>query len=1312
MKWCKQLSLAVLMTVVAALPAFGQTSTSSITGTVTDPGGGVIPGATVTVTGDAGFSATVVTNSEGAFTFPALQAATYKVTVTLQGFKTAIVENVRVISGNPANVNVKLEVGRLEENVTVKSSSELVNTQTATVSATLNADQLNRMPTTSRNALNAVTFLPGVNTTSSNRASTVNGLPQSMLNITLDGVSNQDNFNKSSDGFFASVYPRQDAVEAVTVTSAVAGANLGGSGAVTIAFTTRAGTNRFSGSAYEYFRHPSLNTNNWANETVNNTGGLPKNQTKLNQYGVRVGGPIKIPGVYDGSGKAFYFFHYEELRFPNNFTKTRSAWVPGILNGNFTYNVNGVPNTVNLLTIGANPANPKNTLDPEVLAVLNNIQNSMKTTGVISSTASPMTVSYTYQSPATLLERQPTGRVDFNLSTKHRLSASASSLWATRDPDYLNDAGENFPGAPNFRVFRSTRPLYSVTLRSTLSSTMVNELRGGLTALGGSSAFGQPTDPSNGPASFEDQGGFFLVQPSVDDWAVTRAPSWRSAPTYNIDDSLNLQKGTHAFTFGGGYLLSSAWENAQTVVPSANLGIVTNNCTVNGVTNPCDPAFSLFTNGATGSLPNASNGDLSNARNIYGMLTGRLTSVSNQVALDPNTNQYVPNGPRRREGNIQVWSAYAQDSWRMSPTVTLQYGLRYDLQTPFVSVNDTMSAVTFQSVCGQSGPGANTSAFDKCDFFGKKNTGTVPEYVQLTSNTKGYDTDLNNVAPSISLAWRPNVQSGFLRTLLGDPEQATFRGGYSQSYERQGLAVFTGLYGGNPGSTLTVTRSQANGNLVNAGETWPLTYQDKNRLYDATYPATVVYPIALRANRADSLNAFAPDIHIASARSWTVGFQRAITRDMAVDVRYVGTRGVDQWSTLNYNSRDIETNGFLSEFKNAVANLSANNAAGGTRTGSFAYFGPGTGTNPLPTYLAYVTAKSGATAQCDSVATCATVYSGTAWTSTAFTNDMIAINPSPFNSADDLDGSATNRANAITAGLPANYFVVNPAVSGNSVTDSGAFSDYHALQIDLRRRLSQGLSASVNYQYAVEGGSAFDGFLHGRTMVDSANIRHAIKTQWDWTIPVGRGQRYLTDSNAWVDAVLGGWSFKGVGRFQARMVDFGNVRLVGISRDELQSLYKFTVKTDPASLVGQQRAYMLPDDIVLNTRRAFSTSSSTVSGYSTTLGPPEGRYIAPANYPGCIQVVAGDCAPRTLQLLAPWFARLDVGVSKRFALKGASSIEIAMEVLNLMDNVNFTPLANPGTGETIFSTRTIYQDANNTYDPGGRLGQLMFRINW
>src|SRR5262249_56624322 len=96
--------------------------------------------------------------------------------------------------------------------------------QTATVAATLNSDQLLRMPTPTRNALNAVAFLPGVNTPGTNRDSTINGLPETFLSITLDGVSNNDNFLRNTDSFFASVTPRQDAVEAVSVTLAAAGA--------------------------------------------------------------------------------------------------------------------------------------------------------------------------------------------------------------------------------------------------------------------------------------------------------------------------------------------------------------------------------------------------------------------------------------------------------------------------------------------------------------------------------------------------------------------------------------------------------------------------------------------------------------------------------------------------------------------------------------------------------------------------------------------------------------------------------------------------------------------------------------------------------------------------------------------------------------------------------------------------------------------------------------------------------------------------------------------------------------------------------
>lgn len=1289
---------------LAVSPAFAQgTTTSSITGTVVDAGGGVIPGATVVVNTEMGTTFNVVTNAQGVFSVPALQPGTYKVTVSLQGFKTAVIDNVRVIAGNPANVAVRLEVGQLEERVLVRSSTELINSQSATVSSTLNADQLNRMPTASRNALNAVTFLPGVNTATINRNSTVNGLPESMLNITLDGVSNQDNFNKSSDGFFASVYPRQDAVEAVTVTSAVAGSNLGGGGAVTINFTTRSGTNRFAGSAYEYWRDTSLNSNYWFNER----NGLPKNEIKLNQYGVRVGGPIKLPG-YDGSGKAFYFFHYEELRFPNSFTRTRSIMNPGALDGTFLYDVTSGGTTttrsVNVMALAA--ANPGNvcgtgpnacaaTFDLETSALLKMIDNATRTSGVISATSDPMEMSYVWQSPGTLLERQPTARLDFNLTTKHRLSGSLSSLWALRDPDYLNSADRRFPGAPNYRVFASTRPLYSITLRSTLSSAMVNELRGGITAAGGSSRFGQPSDPSQGTGSFADIGGYAVVIPFTTDWWTVNSPSWRSAPTYSIDDSISWQTGRHSLSFGGSWLKSGGWENSQQIVPQVNLGMVT--------TGGSDPAVGLFN---TTNFPGASNTDLSNARAHFAQLTGRISSIQTVVALDPATNRYAPNSPRRREGFYNVYSAYAQDSWRVTPTLTIGAGARWDLQTPFAAVNDTMSAVTFDSVCGLSGPGASTTPYDKCAFYSRSQTGVTPEYVQLSRNTQGYQTDWNNVAPSVSVAWRPNVQTGFLRAMLGDPEQATIRGGYSVSYSRQGLAVFTGLYGGNPGSTLTATRSANNGNLVNGGETWPLLYSQKSRLYNADFPETVSYPIAVRANRADSLNAFAPDIRIDNARSWTVGLQRSISSDMAVDIRYVGTRGVDQWSTLNYNTRDIETNGFLDEFKQAVANLESNNASGASgRRGSFAYFGPGTGTSPLPIYLAYLNGRTNATS--------ASAYTGSNWTNTSLAGDMVHLNPNPFNSAADLDGSSSLRANAIAAGLPANFFVLNPAVNGNSVTDSGAYSDYHALQVDLRRRLSRGLSASVNYQYAREGGSAFDGFLHGRTMVPSENVRHAVKTQWDWTLPVGRGQRYGTDMGGFMDGILGGWSFKGVGRVQNRMLNFGNVRLVGMSAAELQGLYSFDIRTDPVS--GLASVYMLPDDVILNTRRAFSVSSTSTTGYGS-LGAPEGRYIAPANAPGCIQIVAGDCAPRTLLIRAPSFVRFDIGVSKRFALKGSSSIELAFEVLNVFDNINFNPTIfgpdNSYDDARTFQVTSAYTDASNTYDPGGRLGQLMFRFNW
>ena len=1291
--WCGSVALCL---VVSGLSGAYAQSTASISGVVRDSAGGVIPGVTVVVQEDAtGRAREVVTGADGRYQVLGLEAGAYTVTVSLTGFKTAVAKGLRVALGQPMTVPLTLEVGQITETVSVTSSAELINTETATVAATLNADQLLRMPTPTRNALNAITFLPGVNTDSTNRNSTINGLPEGFLSITLDGVSNNDNFLRNTDGFFASVYPRQDAVEAATVTLAVAGAQVGGgAGAVTMAFQTRSGGNRFTGSAYEYYRNPAMNSNYYFNK-VNH---LEKNQIELHQYGARVGGPIVIPRLFNGRDKAFFFFHYEQIRYPNSYTITRTVFNPRVLDGWFRYQYGSEVREVNLLALAA--ANGQiATKDPTMASIMDMINAATATGGTRSAGSDPLYDSYVWQAPATLFEHQPTVRLDVNLTSKHRLSGSFSVIKAHRTPDYLNSQWPRFPTSPNQRDFVSTRPLVSLSMRSVLSKNVVNELRGGLTAFAGGSNFGYTSsvDSRNGPKTFADQGGYAITTPtSTTDWYTSNGPSWRSAPTYSVDETLTWQKPGHTMTFGGSVLISNAYSSSQQMVPGISLGFNTD----------YDPAISMFN---TTNFPGASSANLTAAMNTYAVLTGRVSSVNSRAVLDGDTNKYVELGPQTLPGGIKVFGVFAQDSWKVRPNLTLTGGIRWDVQTPFTPFSNVMSAVTMESICGRSGLG-DGGLYSKCKFLTPgASGGATSEFIQLKKGTEGYKTDWNNFAPSASVAWRPDVQSGFLRAVLGDPDQATLRAGYSVAFERQGLTVFTTLYGGNPGVSVPLTRSATLGNLVLPGESWPVLLSQTNRLYSVSFNEDPSYPIAIRANRADSLNAFAPDIKIARVRNWMAGFARSISRDTAIEIRYVGNRGDNQWSELNYNSirgENLVANGFLDEFKLAMANLAANNASGiSTRKGSFAYFGAGTGTNPLPIYLAYFIGRSDATNPA------AYTSASSTWANATIAGRLVAPNPNPTSAASDLDGNVTRRANALKVGYPANFFVPNPEVGGAYVTDSGAFSDYNALQIELRRRLSRGLSASVNYQFAGEGGSAFDGFSFGRTMVPSSNVRHAIKMQWDWTLPFGRGQRFGADMHPILNGLVGGWSTMGVGRMQTVLQNFGNVRLVNMTKADLQKMYKYYIR--PNATTGIDEVWMLPEDVILNTRRAYSTINTTLDGYSTSLGPPTDRYIAPANSAaGCIQVRAGDCAPRSLMILAPWFMRFDVGATKRFDVHGRMNIEVRIDVLNVLDKPNFYPVSTPGTSADIFRVTTAYQDVSNTYDPGGRIGQVMLRFSW
>ena len=219
----------------------------------------------------------------------------------------------------------------MTELVTVASTSEIIQTQSTTISSTINTNQITKLPLTSRSAMDFVNFLPGVSTPGGNRDATINGLPQGVINITLDGINIQDNTLRSTDGFFAIVSPRLDAIEEVSVTTAGQGADAG-QGAVQIKFVTRSGGNSYSGSGYHYYRSDKLNANTWFNNRDSaidpETGKATKAKLKQNQTGVRFGGPLIIPGLVP-RGKAFFFGNYEELSQPSEVTRTRTLLSTG-----------------------------------------------------------------------------------------------------------------------------------------------------------------------------------------------------------------------------------------------------------------------------------------------------------------------------------------------------------------------------------------------------------------------------------------------------------------------------------------------------------------------------------------------------------------------------------------------------------------------------------------------------------------------------------------------------------------------------------------------------------------------------------------------------------------------------------------------------------------------------------------------------------------------------------------------------------------------------------------------------------------------
>jgi Carboxypeptidase regulatory-like domain len=1287
---------------VFATLLYSQVSSSQMDGTVTDPTGAAVPAADVTVTNVAtGALFKTVTNDRGEWALPSMSAAIYKVSVTKSGFKAGVASQVQMNAGVPATINIRLELGQATEIVEVSGGAELVQTSDAQVSTTLTDKQLTDLPFATRNAIELLVDVPGTSTPTTPRSSTVNGLPKGALNVTIDGMNTQDNMLKSSDGYFSYIMPSVDALEEVTLSTSAAGVDSTGQGGAQIKFVTRSGTNTFHGGGFYQVRNTALD----ANYFFNNQVGLPRDIVHLRQYGGHLGGPII-------KNKLFFFGNVELYRYPGTNGYTRNVFTPSAASGIFTYaDAAGALHNVNLLQVaaGANGSLPAGirpfatTIDP-ILGKTYSLETQLANNGIIK----PNTANGDYNTeavsyaPAGVDSRNfYTGKIDYNATEKHHVALVYNYDKYVSIPDFLNNIVPILPGGGTVLFSsvntgqRSNRFAATASLRSALSARLTNELHGGFN--GGTVLFFDAVNPG----LFNTWRGFYPTFSSPGPNALTNvtatsAPQRRNAPVKTIGDTVSLVRGSHQLSFGGTFDQINVFQSiaGTGVIPRIAMGIAANDPVANGSTN-------IFT---AANFPGANSTQLGYASAMYADLTGRVSSTTVTQALSESTKTYQSAVNAIDRDQVRELGLFVQDQWRINSRLTLNLGLRLEKEFSFKNLDGLYSNVDYQSLWGISGVG---------HLFSPGATGGVnPVYTPLTgSNTY----NMPKVwAPGIGLAYQLPAHDGFLGLLTGHRDGgAVLRAGYSLASIREGMNVYTSIYGANQGVTQDASVSPST-YPASFGAPGSVQFSDPN-LPTRPVPSSPQYPITPCFTC--SLNGFSPNLKLGYVQSWNVSFQRELNRSTVIEIRYNGNHGVNEWRQLSLNEVNIFENGFLNEFNVARNNLAIARGGNIYNNTSVSNFG-NTGLAGQANLPIIGSALANAT------------------NNSTYATYLMMGQAGTF--ANALATNATFMNNLTAAKYPANFFVVNPTVGGTGsyALTNGGSSYYDAGVVEVRRRLVSGLQVQASYTLAkslADGATASSSvFSQPTTLRNYAldkvpqgfDIRNAIKFNWIYELPLGQGRKFLSSSNPVVRKAVEGWEIAGVARLQSGTPLFLNglgtynnggaagqgVVLHNITRDQLQSMVG-VYKTSLAGPNGGIVYYLPPPtttsvaglnstnntNLITNTMAAFN-----VGGLTPASIDPNAPYISPA-------------APGQLgwegYLYLPWQRHFDVSLTKHTKIRERVDMVISARALNVFNITNFLP-GSINTSSTFGYVTSAYRDISGTVDPGGRILEFQARINF
>ena len=741
---------------------------ASLRGVIADPSGAVVPGASVTLLNtQTNATQTVVSDDDGIYTFSGLPSAPFQITVTRDGFKKKLIEHVQIIPDQPNALNISLELGAVEQSVTVSGTTQALDTETASVSGTIRSNQIQNMPSFGRDVFQLVQLAPGVfgngaqgsgggganlpgtqgpggTGGSAGIFQTENG-PQALAigqqyennSYSLDGIST----TSAVWGGTTIITPSEEAVENVKVISNNYDAELGRFAGAQVQVTSKSGTNQYHGSLFFTAHRPGLN----AYQRFNGAGNAPlRDNNFFNQFGGSVGGPI-------WKDKIFAFFSYETVRSPASATSLANGWyetaafansaransiastylsfpgngVQALSMNNSTCANAGLTEGVNCRTIagqgldiGSPLTTPLGTHDPNWVSPQNpGIGNGLDGVADIAN--------FLTSSRSTSSKGQYIGRLDANVTSKDHLAFSI--YWVPQNSSFLNGPARAY----NQFFHNQTNNAFTVIWNRTFSPSFLNEFRANAAGWRWNEIDSNPQSPIGLPIANIDTIGSINNFQKFGPSPGSILNQW----TYSWKDVATKVWGPHTIKFGG---------------ELTRLHYL-NNCVGCGI-----PNYGFF--------------------NLWDFLNDAPHQESS--GFDPSTGFPTT---QRQDDRQSIWGFFVQDDYKLRRNLTLNLGLRWSYFSPLRSKQDNM----FVAI-----PGAGSA------------------YLTGLTVRKGdaWNAQKNNFGPQIGFAWSPSYFQ----------DRLVVRGGYGLNYNQIEIAISANV-NANPGLIVFPTFAQPTPSAPNPG---------------------------------------------------------------------------------------------------------------------------------------------------------------------------------------------------------------------------------------------------------------------------------------------------------------------------------------------------------------------------------------------------------------------------------------------------------------------------------------------------------------